>query len=77
MKFRRIEEPLRSKIQTYAPAAGFLSLAIMMSCIAWVIWTYQSKQADYSIFNHFISELGHTIDSPFYLVFSLGLCARL
>lgn len=74
MKFKRIKEPLRSKIKAYAPIAGFLSLGIMMSCIAWVIWTYQSEQADYSIFNHFISELGHTIDSPFYLVFSIGLC---
>lgn len=74
MKFKRIEEPLRSKIATYAPISGFLSVSILLLSIIWVLSTYQSEQASYSIFNHFISELGHTIDSPFYLVFSIGLC---
>lgn len=64
----------REKIMYQAPVLGYLGVFFLAVSLAIVIFTYENSRYSYSIFNHFISELGHTVDSPFYIVFGAGLC---
>ena len=64
----------KETIIKYAPFAGLGGIGFLLLCILVVLLTYQDQKAAYSIFNHFISELGHSTYSPFYWAFSIGLC---
>ena len=64
----------RENIMYQAPILGYIGVLFLAVCLAIVIFTYENSRYSYSIFNHFISELGHTVDSPFYIVFGAGLC---
>lgn len=64
----------KEKVIVYAPNLGFTGLILLSASLLLVGLTYEKGHYHYSIFNHFISELGHSISSPFYLVFSAGLC---
>jgi len=57
-----------------APAYGSVSILFLISTMIFAAYTFDGYYHCYSIFNHFISELGDTNQSPFYWVFSLGLC---
>jgi hypothetical membrane protein len=52
-----------------------LALLIITFCFGITIASYQDARYNYSIFNHFISELGHTQGSPYYFLFSFALCS--
>ncbi len=57
-----------------APIYGFVSILFLIFTMIFAACTFDGYCHSYSIFNHFISELGDTDQSPFYWVFSLGLC---
>ena len=65
----------QSNLIKIAPIAGLLVLLIISVCFSFTIATYQDERYAYSIFNHFISELGHTQGSPYYYFFSFALCS--
>lgn len=72
MQFLSLEK--QEKIHRFAPKAGiagscFVSLMFIIAMLA-----YHNERYSYSVLNHFISELGHTSDSPLFFLFSLGLC---
>lgn len=54
--------------------AGFVGLFIFVVSFLITGATYIEPESSYSIFNHFISELGHTYHSPYFEVFSIGVC---
>ncbi len=58
----------------YAPYLGLFGLFFLISSIVICAATYQGPIYEYSIFNHFISELGDSRVSKHFYLFSLGLC---
>lgn len=62
----------KEKIIHLAPLAGMLGVTIISISLLFTALTFDGRAA-YSIFNHFISELGDTRESPWYIVFCIGL----
>ena len=57
-----------------APIAGLSTCLILYSVIVISAWAYIGEQQQtYSIFNHFISELGSAKFSDYHLVYNIGL----
>ncbi len=65
---------LKEKITKIAPVCGITGVLFISICFLFAALSYENTRYDYSIFNHFISELGHTGCSPYYYIFSAGLC---
>jgi hypothetical protein len=61
----------RLKLLYSAPRLSLIGLFILLLCITISAYYYQAEST-YSIGSHFISELGHSVDSPYYWVFSIG-----
>lgn len=68
-----ISKTSKAKIIKFAPILGLIGIGFVSLCIFLVLLSYHDTKYTYSIFNHFISELGHTTYSPFFWAFSLGL----
>ncbi|MCH2022953.1 MAG: DUF998 domain-containing protein [Saprospiraceae bacterium] len=66
--------PLKEKIIKVAPISGNIGIIFISVCFFVALLNYNNSNYNYSIFNHFISELGHTGNSQLYYIFSLGLC---
>ena len=62
------------KIQQIAPKAGFVGTLFLCFALIVTIFFYDDPAYQYSILNHFISDLGNTKVSPCFWLFSLGLC---
>lgn len=60
--------------QQFQAKFSIVATLLILICFAVAMYHYQNARYSYSIFNHFISELGHTEGSDYYISFSIGLC---
>lgn len=65
---------MKNKIIKIAPYASIIGLLTFIVCCSIAAYYFVSRTGEnYSILNHFISELGDTKESPYYILFCIGL----
>lgn len=66
-----VRKPLDAyKISAYA---GLVGCTVIIMCTFITAWMFEEAGESYSLWNHFISELGHTKRSEYFWVFNSGL----